>query len=236
MIVCKEQGFYCGLHSFATNPSHLFTSRMPFRIKIQCNNTTQIFCPCFPSSKDQHTRAWNFSSLIRSAGSQSTPLTHCVESVWHFDKNFEFTCITMFLAGCYDGLYYSLGHYVCPPGSFTVIWAQPGSHRRAINEQRNVIVCVWPYTNFLFMNKTWGNTCHLCMKYTWAYPVFMHFHSHLCLSQALSLFLPWQVKSFNISPFISNSTSFTLPVKRPSFALCSPPEINSLPLAWPIPL
>lgn len=57
-----------------------------------------------------------------------------LKGVWHFDKSFEFTCITMFLAGCYDGLYYSLGCCVCPPGGFAVIWAQPGSQRRAINE------------------------------------------------------------------------------------------------------
>lgn len=57
-----------------------------------------------------------------------------LKGVWHFDKSFELICITMFLARCYDGLYYSLGCCVCPPGGFTVIWAQPGSHRRAINE------------------------------------------------------------------------------------------------------
>lgn len=158
---------------------------MPFRIIIQCNNATQIFCPCFPSSKDQQTRTWNSSSLIRSAGIRSTPLTHCFESVWHFDKNFEFTCITMFLAGCYDGLYYSLGHYVCPPGSFTVIWAQPGSHRRAINEQRNVIVCVWPYTNFLLVNKTWG----ICAIHAWNTPG--HIQS-LCISILICVYhKPW---------------------------------------------
>lgn len=58
-----------------------------------------------------------------------------LKGVWHFDKSLEFTCITMFLAGCYDGLYYSLGCCACPPGGFTVIWAQPGSRRRAINER-----------------------------------------------------------------------------------------------------
>lgn len=47
----------------------------------------------------------------------------------------SFTCITMLLPACYDGLYYSLGCCVCPPGGFAVIWAQPGSRRRAINEQ-----------------------------------------------------------------------------------------------------
>lgn len=44
-----------------------------------------------------------------------------LKAVRGFDKSFEFTCIAMFLAGCYDGLYKSLGCYVCPPGGFTVI-------------------------------------------------------------------------------------------------------------------